>query len=578
MRKPLRTAAVWAVAGATAACGGGGGASSPASNNVNAAPNLPPRVSNSLPDRDVLAGHLLDLDVTQGGTTFTDPDGDALTYTIQVAGGRPSYGLVGTGTRITGRPTGAGWTIFNVTARDPHGNSESDTFEVRISPNSAPVVVNANVDRLVSIGTQIDIDVTQGGAAFADADGDSLTYDVTLMSDGRGVAISGTRVMGAINSVGLVRIEVVADDGAGGRVSDGFSIAVAGPLPGTPTLPAVPYVYADEALPLPYKFRYSSENAGGSHFWDTQPGDNRTTDAGAALGRVLFYDKRLSITNTVACGSCHHQANGFAAPERFSAGVQGVPSKRNAMGLTNVRYNIGGRFFSDLRVGTLEELAAMPIEDSTELGQPLAMAVEKLAATEFYPPLFEAAFGTREVTADRITRALAQFLRALISYRSKFDRAHHVMTSSERPQPETVLSPQELRGAEIFTTFPAKCEQCHVNDVHTMPTASNNGLDMVPTDLGAGDGRFRSASLRNIAVTAPYMHDGRFATLREVIDHYDHGVQDSEFTANILRLAPDTPPRRLNLSEQDKLALEAFLNTLTDEDFLQDPRFSDPFN
>src|SRR5262249_20777480 len=154
--------------------------------------------------------------------------------------------------------------------------------------------------------------------------------------------------------------------------------------------------------------------------WDMQSPDNRTSNAGATLGRVLFYDRRLSLTNTHSCSSCHHQANGFAAPERFSVGGQGTPMKRNTLGLANVRYNASAGSFGDMRVPSLEKLALMPIVAPTELGNFLPMLERKLAETDFYPPLFDAAFGSPEVTSDRIARALTQFLQAMISYRTKF--------------------------------------------------------------------------------------------------------------------------------------------------------------
>src|SRR5262249_40866783 len=158
----------------------------------------------------------------------------------------------------------------------------------------------------------------------------------------------------------------------------------------------------------------------------------------------LFYDKRLSANNTVSCGSCHEQAHGFAAPHRFSAGFQGGLTKRHAMALTDVRYNMRNAFFSDERVTTLEKQVLVPVVDSVEMGSPLEQVEEKLRAADFYPPLFAAAFGTPEITCDKAARALAQFLRSLISYRSKFDRAHY--GSDGAPPDPDVFTAQEKRG------------------------------------------------------------------------------------------------------------------------------------
>ena len=527
-----------------------------------------------VPDVHFLTGHPIDYDLA---AFFSDPDGDVLSYEFIAmdTGAVSRLGLAWSGSRVVGRAMETGALEIQVRAKDPSGSTQVDFFYLGVDRNSPPVLAAPQPDRLLAIGAPVDIELTQGGTTFTNADGDALTYEVSLESEPRGVAISGLRVQGGINSVGLVRVRVVASDGAGGVVEDGFSLAAAGPVPGPPTLPATSYRYADEALPLPYIYRLSSEIV--IPLWDTQRPDNRTTDAGATLGRVLFYDKRLSITNTVACGSCHEQEHGFAQPTRFSVGAQGVPTRRNAMGLTDARYSIRGFYFWDARAPTLERLAVMPIEESMELGNPMSLLVPKLQATPFYPPLFEAAFGTPEVTADRIAKALAQFLRALISYQAKFDRAMFGMTANDYPDASAILAPEELRGLEIFGNNPSVCGQCHGDGSLTMTDPSSNGLDLVSADPGAGNGLFKPPSLRNIAVTAPYMHDGRFATLREVIEHYDHGIVDTPSLGTQLREGSYGPPIRFNFSEEDKRALEAFLHTLTDDQFLHDPKFSDPF-
>jgi cytochrome c peroxidase len=244
------------------------------------------------------------------------------------------------------------------------------------------------------------------------------------------------------------------------------------------------------------------------------------------------------------------------------------------MSLANARYNIHGRYFGDLRAVGLEELALMPIEDPIELGNNLPAVIAKLSATDFYPPLFAAAFGGEDITASRISRAIAQFLRSMVSYRAKFDRAYNTRGA----EPTSVLTAQELLGAEMYGH--GNCGHCHTNGVHTNDRPANNGLDAQFIDPGAGDGEFRATSLRNIAVTGPYMHDGRFATLREVIDHYDSGVNASaqlNFLLRDDRGAGFNFARRLNMTEEQKQALEAFLNTFTDDELLNDPKFSDPF-
>jgi cytochrome c peroxidase len=435
----------------------------------------------------------------------------------------------------------------------------------------------------VQPGELVNYDPTQAGTTFTDADGDQLSYATVVAVSPPGLSVVGTSVVGSLDSVGSAIFEITASDGYGGTVVDRFGVAAVAPEPGRPTLPATSYSYTDSELPLPSDFRRSFEFF--APFWDTSApgvgGPGAPTDAGATLGRVLFYDKRLSITNTHSCSSCHQQAHNFAVAERFSIGVLGLPLSRNSMSLTNARYNLGMEYFIDQRVFLLENLVLQPIEEPMELGQPIPMLVEKLAATDFYGPLFTAAFGTPEVTPERIRSALAQFVRSLISFSSRFDQAFHPMNPEDPINPAAVLTLEELRGEELFQNFhntggslPFACGICHRTGAHLMDIPDNNGLDVVSLDPGKA-GRFRTASLRNIAVSGPYMHDGRFATLREVIDHYDHGIQDSPQLSDIIRRDGNVP--QMNLSESDKDALEAFLHTLTDPTFLNDPKFSDPF-
>lgn len=565
------------------ACGGGGGDAAPQSAAPAptpapppAGPNRPPVLVKPIPDQRGSGGHPFSLDVSQ---SFEDPDGDPLHLSTAVSA--PSaVGIGRAPLTIEGRlPTDiAGSVAVTVVANDSRGGTAQTTFTIEVVPNAPPVVVSPNSAVLVTAGTWLAYDPTKAGATFSDAEGDPLTYQLTLQSPPRGLSISGGYIVGKLDGVGAVYFELSATDVLGVRTVDRFAVGVAAPDPPAPVLPTQSNVYADHELPLPLTFAVSAAFPPGV-FWDTQPDDNRTTNAGATLGRVLFYDKRLSITNTHSCGSCHEQTHGFATPNRFDTGVLGEPLKRNSMALSNVRFNVPGRWFWDMRAAGLEALALMPIQEPMELGNFLPHLEDKLAATDFYPPLFAAAFGDSEVTSDRIARALAQFLRSLTSYRSEFDA---VYLSDEGPL-EHLLSPQELRGRILFTGE-LPCHFCHQTDVQTTLQAFTNGLDATITDPGVvtlegPTGQFRAPSLRNIVRSAPYMHDGRFATLREVIDHYDHGIQDIRRLDTSLRenFMLFNPPLRLNLSEEDKQALEAFLNTLTDDPMLADPKFSDPF-
>jgi cytochrome c peroxidase len=197
-----------------------------------------------------------------------------------------------------------------------------------------------------------------------------------------------------------------------------------------------------------------------------------------------------------------------------------------------------------------------------------------LQATTFYPALFKQAFGTSDITSDRVSRALAQFVRAMSSYDSRFDQAFTAGAPGMGPN-FAVLSPAEQLGQQLFAGR-AGCARCHTTNAQVSDGIHNTGLDAVLSDTGAGGGRFKAPSLRNIAVRAPYMHDGRFATLDRVVEHYDTGIQGSPNLDPRLR-APGGAPQRLNLSADERAAIVAYLQTLTDQGFLRAAKFSDPF-
>ncbi|MGX1929255.1 cytochrome-c peroxidase [Flagellimonas sp. 2504JD4-2] len=315
---------------------------------------------------------------------------------------------------------------------------------------------------------------------------------------------------------------------------------------------------------------------------DNTPNNNPVTDAGATLGRVLFYDVQLSANNTVSCASCHVQQNGFSDPNQFSIGFEGGLTGRNSMGLANARFYENGRFFWDERAASLEDQVLQPIQDAVEMGLTLDELESKLGNEAYYGVLFRLVFGDEEVTSNRISLALAQFVRSMVSYQSRFDAGLAQVNNPNNNFPNFTAS--ENRGKQLFMSNQTNCAQCHDTNVQVGDRARNNGLDVTLTDLGVGgvtgnnnqNGEFKVPSLRNIALTAPYMHDGRFETLAEVIEHYDNGVQNSPNLDNRLRVQGGNI-RRLNLSDADKQALVDFLNTLTDETFIANEKFSNPF-
>lgn len=335
-------------------------------------------------------------------------------------------------------------------------------------------------------------------------------------------------------------------------------------------LPSPPYQY--ESPDLPHHFRTPAAQR-----FDNTPADNPVTNAGATLGRVLFYDTRLSANNTVSCSSCHVQKHAFVDPERFSRGFAGGHTDRHAMNLVNLRYHPRARFFWDERAGNLEAMVLLPIENSLEMGQDLKKLPDILGSDARYHPLFTDAFGDSQVTTARIGRALAQFIRSMVSYQSRYDEGRTAAQANTDDFPN--YTQQENRGKALFLR---NCALCHLpdQDAHFIMTEPvNTGLDddTEHTDGGVADitlnprqvGQFKSPSLRNVAVTGPYMHDGRFPTLSAVIDHYSSGGK--KHPNKDVRIQP------LNLTASEKAALLAFLDTLTDPKFLSDPKFSDPF-
>jgi len=322
---------------------------------------------------------------------------------------------------------------------------------------------------------------------------------------------------------------------------------------------------------------------------DNTPSSNPITNEGATLGRVLFYDKKLSANETIACASCHKQDKGFSDDAVLSVGFEGATTGRHSMTLINARYYQRGRFFWDERAVTLEEQVLMPFQDPVEMGMTLEQVVRKVEEQAFYPELFEKAFGTQEISADKISKALAQFVRSIVSHSSKYDEGRAASASPGGNFPNFTAE-ENLGKAIFFRTIPnggGACFGCHTTEafISANPGPQNNGLDAFSsTDLGAGEvftnpifiGRFKTTSLRNIELTAPYMHDGRFGTLEEVVEHYNSGIQAHPTLSPALTDA-DGEPVRLNLTESEKAALVAFLKTLTDPSVSSEVKWSDPF-
>jgi len=357
-----------------------------------------------------------------------------------------------------------------------------------------------------------------------------------------------------------------------------------------PILPSIPYDYS--TLNLPAHFITNAPNSPlptSINGTDNTPTNNVITDHGATLGRVLFYDKKLSANGTIACASCHQSENGFSDQSTLSVGFNGEMTARHSMTLINARWYQRGRFFWDERSVTLEDQVLEPFQDSIEMGLTLLELDSIVAAQDYYPQLFVNAFGDSNITTDRISKALAQFVRSIISYSSKYDIGR-AQVSGPGPSFPNFTAEENLGKQLFFQTIPnggGACFGCHTTEafISANPGPQNNGLDLATTDLGAGttfpnnpifEARFKTSSLRNIELTAPYMHDGRFATLEEVVEHYNSGIQAHPTLSAALTDA-NGDPVRLNFTTAEKSALVAFLRTLTDASMASNVKYSDPF-
>ncbi len=299
---------------------------------------------------------------------------------------------------------------------------------------------------------------------------------------------------------------------------------------------------------------------------------NPVSEAGFTLGRRLFFDPIMSRDQTISCGSCHQP---FAAFSQFghnvSHGVKDRLGVRNSPGLFNLNWHTS--FFWDGGVNHIENQPANPITNPLEMDETLEGIVGKLRSSAEYPQLFQQAFGDTLISTQRIFRSLAQFMGLMVSADAKYDKV-------ARGAAGVAFTEVEQSGLNVFRE---KCVQCHTEPLFSDFSFRNNGLALLPNtqgevDLGRGviepndSGsyyRFKVPSLRNLKYTQPYMHDGRFTTIDEVLDHYSNGIH---VTLNLDPLLQTG----LSLSTAEKSALKAFLETLNDETFVKDPRFQEP--
>jgi len=333
------------------------------------------------------------------------------------------------------------------------------------------------------------------------------------------------------------------------------------------------------------------------------------SDAKATLGRVLFYDKNLSLDRTVSCASCHKQEKAFSDDVALSTGINGLKGSRNAMPIANVA-SFSGHYVPlnglqpfllwDNRAANVAEQSKLAFLNDHEMGMTMSSVAERIERLSYYPYLWSETYGDFVVTEERVLECLSEFIGAIGSHRSKFDEAlerangdinfssidtivNQIYTGTDTTITLTGLpgfNQSEMRGRDLFID---NCSKCHspIRSFQEVLEACN-GLDMNYADQGIGaltgnpaeNGVFKAPSLRNIALTAPYMHDGRFKSLEEVVEFYDSGVQEHP---NLHPNLKHNGTTKLNLTLQQKLSLIAFLKTLTDINVATDQRFSNPF-
>jgi cytochrome c peroxidase len=378
----------------------------------------------------------------------------------------------------------------------------------------------------------------------------------------------------------LFAAAVMAGCGGGGEGAGESGASARAPLSLSPAAASVlaldPRQLPDYAATLPPHYANVADNT---------PAGTRDDPLVTALGRVLFHDRQLSFSSTVSCASCHKQDQGFGDAARFSTGFDGVgKTTAHAMRLANLRFFAAGTMFWDKRAASLEAQSTLPVQHPVEMGFDAAHGgmpalVQRMQSLPYYPELFAAAYGDAAITEERMQQALAVFMRAMVSTNSRWDQAFAQVFDPNLPDKGVNkalpgFTEEENRGRELFMAPRAAggqaCAACHQPPSFALGGSGSNGLD-------AGEARrMKSPSLKNVALSSSFMHDGRFSSLEEVVEHYSSGVQDGPGLDARLK-GTDGAPLKPNLSPQDKAALVAFMKTLSDPVLGADPRFASPF-
>ncbi|MEP3654987.1 MAG: cytochrome c peroxidase [Litorimonas sp.] len=461
--------------------------------------------------------------------------------------------------------------------------------------NQAPVTAVSNSDQSAVVNAAFDYDATQGSTTFTDADGDALSYSVSYSPAANGLTDAAGVISGIPTTEGTITVTITADDGNGGTVSNSFDIVV-GPEPTDQN--AVMATFGGR-INLDALEAYAAQSAP-NYITKLNDGGNPITDAGATLGRVLFYDPALSIDDTISCSSCHVQSAGFSDLAVVSDGVEGGVTGRHSMRLINTQFANETNFFWDERASSHENQETQPLQDANEHGfsgvggRPgLADLITKLEALEYYQELFTFVYGDAEITEERLQLALAQFTKSIWSFDSRYDEGLAQTNNLAADFPN--FTADENAGKRLFMQTPANggggCQGCHIAPEFDIRQGSgHNGVVGVAGSPGEFDfTNTRSPSLRDLVdpdgrPNGPLMHDGSLPTLLDVVNHYDDievptdPADRQEFLNTIdNRLRGGGNGQNLNFSDAQKDQLVAFLETLSGSSIYSDEKLSDPF-
>ena len=461
--------------------------------------------------------------------------------------------------------------------------------------NQAPVLDISNENQAGVVGSAFEYDATLGGTVFSDPDGDVLSYRVDYSPAAQGLSDNAGIISGTPSIAGVITVTITASDESGDTAADSFDIEI---FPEGTDQNALISKFAGR-IDLDNLENYANQTVP-DYILKLNDGGNPITDAGATLGRVLFYDPALSVDDTISCSSCHGQSTAFSDTDVVSTGVDGGLTGRHSMRLVNMQFTDANNFFWDNRATSLEDQESQPLVShvehgfSGEDGRPdLDDLLTKLEGIEYYEELFTYVFGDPAVTEERLQISLAQFTKSIWSFDSKYDAGRAQVDDEFALFPN--FTDDENAGKLLYLDGPvdggAGCQGCHLApEFDISPLSLHNGVVAVAGQPGEFDfTNVRSPSLRDLVgpngeINGPFMHDGSQTSLMEVVDHYDQipvptdAEAREEFLATIdPLLVQDGEIIPLNLSALQKDQLIAFLNTLSGSSIYTDTKYSDPF-